>query len=203
MAIEIIDVEQNSPEWLAVRAGLPTSSMFKEVMAKKGPRGGVPRGRQTYLWKLAGEILTGEPMDNYTNANMQLGSERESEARDLYAMIRDVEVREVGFIKNGNCGTSPDGLIGDDGMFENKNAAAHIQIGRLLDGKLPPEHRPQVQGQLMVTERQWCDFQSYSRGLPPLIVRIDRDEAYIAALRVDIEEFVIELNQLISKIGSM
>lgn len=201
--MELFDIEQGTPEWLAVRAGIPTSSKFADVIAKKGPRGGIPKGRQTYMYKLAGEIITGEPMDSYTNAHMDRGSERESEARDMYAFLRDAEVAEVGFIKNGNCGTSPDGLIGNNGMWENKNAMAHIQIERLLKGTLPPEHKAQCQGQLMVAEREWVDFMSYCRGLPPLIVRVHRDEEYIAALRIDVSDFVDELHCLVETIRGM
>ena len=155
------------------------------------------------MYKLAGEIISGEPMDNYVNANMDRGSERESEARDLYAFLRDVEPVQVGFIRNGNCGASPDALVADDGMVEIKDALAHIQIARLLNGELPPEHKAQCQGQLMVSQRQWVDFMSHSRGLPPLIVRVERDEAYIAGLKIDVEEFVGELDALVAKIRSM
>jgi len=197
------DIAQGTPEWLALRAGLPTSSKFADVMAKKGPRGGIPKGRQTYLYKLAGEILTGEPMDTYINAHMERGSEREAEARDLYAMIKDIEVAQVGLIKNGLCGASPDGLIGHEGMFENKDALAHIQIERLVKGVLPPEHKAQCQGQLMVAEREWVDFMSYCRGLPPLIIRVERDEDYIAGLRDDVARFVSELNELVETIGGI
>ena len=197
------DIEQGTPEWLEIRKGLPTASMFKEVMAKKGPRGGIPKGRQTYMYKLAGEIISGEPMDNYVNANMDRGSERESEGRDLYAFLRDVEPVQVGFIRNGNCGASPDALVADDGIVEIKDALAHIQIERLLKGVLPPEHKAQCQGQLMVSQRQWVDFMSHSRGLPPLIIRIERDEEYIAGLKIDVEEFVGELDALVTKIRSM
>ena len=197
------DIAQGSPEWFQVRAGLPTSSMFSDVMVKVGPRGGIPKGRQTYMRKLAGEILTGDPMDSYTNAHMERGKEREAEARDLYAFLRDAEVSEVGFIKNGACGASPDGLIGDSGMWENKDALAHIQIDRLLAGTLPPEHKAQCQGQLMVAEREWVDFMSYCRGLPPLIVRVTRDEEYIKEVRNGVDQFVEELNQLVDKIRSM
>lgn len=197
------DVVQGSPEWFECRMGIPTASMFKEVMSKKGPRGGIPKGRQTYMYKLAGEILSGEPMDNYVNANMDRGSERESEARDLYAFLQDVEPVQVGFIRNGNCGASPDALIGDDGLWENKDAFAHIQIARLLQGVLPPEHKPQAQGQLMVSQRSWVDWMSHCRGLPPLIVRVERDEPYIAVMKIDIDEFVQELNDLVAQIRSM
>lgn len=197
------DIEQGSPEWYEIRLGLPTASKFADVMAKKGPRGGIPKGRQTYLWKLAGEILTGEPMDSYTNFSMERGKEREAEARDLYAFLKDADIQEVGFIRNGNCGCSPDSLIGNDGMFENKDAAAHIQIQRLLKGELPAEHKPQCQGGLMVAEREWIDFMSYTRGLPPLIVREYRDEDYIKGLRADVAAFVEELDALVEKIRAM
>lgn len=197
------EIVQGTDEWLAIRMGIQTASKFHEVMAKKGPRGGIPKGRQTYLWKLAGERLTGEPMDNYTNANMDRGSERESEARALYALLNDAEPLQVGFILDGNCGASPDSLIDKLGVLEIKDALPHIQIERLLKGVLPPEHKAQCQGQLMVAQRQWLDFMSHCRGLPPLIVRVERDEEYIAGLRIDVNDFEDELTELVKKIGSM
>lgn len=201
--LEVIDCEQNSDEWIQARLGIPTASKFTEVQAKVGPRGGVPKGRQTYLRKLAGEVITGYPMDNYSNSYMDKGHERETEARELYGFLRGVEPIEVGFIRNGNCGCSPDALIGDDGMWENKNAEAHIQIERLENGVVPKEHIAQCQGQLMVAERAWLDFMSYSRGLPPLVVRIERDEAYISSLRESVDKFNDELSALVAKIRGM
>ncbi|KKK57479.1 hypothetical protein LCGC14_3054070, partial [marine sediment metagenome] len=64
-------------------------------------------------------------------------------------------------------------------------------------------NKPQCQGQLMVAQRQWVDFMSHSRGLPPLIVRVERDEEYIAGLKIDVDEFVGELDELVAKIRSM
>ena len=203
MTMEIFDDEQNTAEWLQNRAGMPTASMFDVVIAKPGPRGGMPKGRLTYLYKLAGERLTGEPMDSYSNSNMERGHAREAEAADLYGFLRDVEPERVGFIKNGNCGASPDRLIGKNGLFEAKDALPHIQIARLLNGELPPEHKAQIQGQLMVAEREWVDFMSYCRGLPPLIIRVERDERYIIELKIDIADFVSELDELVVRIGAM
>ena len=197
------DVIQGSPEWFECRMGIPTASMFKEVMSKKGPRGGIPKGRQTYMYKLAGEIFSGEPMESYSNDNMARGRERETEARDLYSFLRNIEPTKVGFVRNGNCGASPDAQIGDSGLWENKDAMPHIQIVRLLASELPPEHKAQCQGQLMVCQREWVDFMSYSRGLPPLIIRVERDEPYIAAMKIDIDEFVDELNVLTKQIRGM
>src|SRR4051812_9803069 len=96
----VVNCEQGAPEWFAARAGIPTASMFSTVMAK-GKGGGESLTRKTYMLKLAGEIITGEPMDNYTNAHMERGKEMEDEARDLYSFLTDAEPERVGFIKNG------------------------------------------------------------------------------------------------------
>jgi hypothetical protein len=202
--IEVFDaIEQNSPEWLKLRAGLPTASEFHEVIAKVGPRGGIPKGRQKLLWRLAGEIITGEPEDTYQNADMQRGKEREAEARAFYAFRFDADPKQVAFVRNGNCGASPDSFLGDDGLLEIKDAKPSVQIERLVAGTLPPEHKAQCQGQLMVTERKWVDFMSHSRGLPPLVIRVERDEDYIAALRKDVDQFVAELDALVKWLGAM
>ena len=188
--------------------GIPTASEFATVCAKVGPRGGTSHkeyvGRTRYLRKLAGEILTGEPMgDEYQNAAMLRGKEREDEARELYAMLKEVDPVQVGFIRNGNCGASPDSLIGDDGGLEIKDADPHVQIERLEAGTLPPEHRWQVVGNIMVAEREWWEFMSHCRGLPPLIVRTYRDEQQIAELRESIDRFCAELELLVKRIQAM
>jgi hypothetical protein len=201
------DIEQGSGAWYLARAGIPTSSEFAKIMAKPGPRGGTSSreqiGRKKLLWRLAGEIITGEPEATYSNFDMERGKENEAEARDLYAFLREAEPVQVGFIKNGNCGASPDALIGDDGLLEIKDAKGSVQVERLIDGTLPSEYRAQVQGQLMVSERSWVDFMSHSRGLPPLIVRVERDEAYIAELREAVDRFVAELEQLVTWLRAM
>lgn len=201
------DIEQGTPEWLAIRAGIPTSSEFAKVSAGKGPRGGTSHreyvGRTKYMRRLAGELITGEPEATYQNAHMLRGQEREDEARCLYALMKDVEPVQVGFVKNANCGASPDSLIGDDGMLEIKDALQSVQIERLQAGSLPPEHKAQVYGQLMVCEREYVDFMSHCRGLPPLIIRVHRDEKYIAELRQAVDRFVEELEGLVQWIRTM
>ena len=166
------DLEQGSAEWFAARAGIPTASKFATVMAK-----GEGKTRNEYMRKLAGELLTGEPMDSYTNAHMERGKEMEDEARNTYALIYDAEPQRVGFIRNGNKGGSPDSLIGEDGGLEIKTALPHIQIERLLRNDLPPEHRAQVQGNIWIAEREWWDFVSYWPRLPMMRVRVPREYA--------------------------
>jgi hypothetical protein len=196
MGIVIFDCDQNSPEWYAARLGIPTASEFSTVMAV-GKNGGKSLTRVAYLNKLAGEVLTGEPMASYSNPDMERGKAQEDEARDLYTFTAEAELRSVGFVRNGEKGASPDSLVGVSGGLEIKSAAAHIQVARLLDGKLPPEHKAQVQGCLWVCEREWWDFMSYCPKLPPLIVRVYRDEEYINKLAREVNVFNVELQQTV------
>lgn len=200
--IQIFDCEQGSPEWYEARLGIPTASEFATVLAE-GKGGNPSKTRQTYLYKLVGERLTFERMYSYENDHMQRGKEMEGEARDLYQFAKDVEVQRVGFIRRAwgpdnvyVAGCSPDSLVGDKGMCEIKTKLAHLQIEALLSKKCPPEHYAQVQGQLWVAEREWCDFVSYWPKLPPLIVRVPRDDVYIARLSKGIEIFCNEMRTI-------
>jgi hypothetical protein len=199
MAPRIIECQQGEPEWFAARLGLPTASEFSTILAK-GKDGGKSVTRKTYMLKLAGEILTGEPMESYSNGHMERGKEQEAEAREAYELMRDVDTQQVGFIVNGDKGCSPDSLIGSDGGLEIKTALPHIQVERLLKGELPAEHRAQVQGNMWVTERQFWDFVSYCPRLPLLIVRVPRDDGYIATLAGAVKEFNAELASVVEAI---
>jgi hypothetical protein len=198
MSLEILDVEQGSSEWFTARAGIPTASEFATVMAK-GKDGGASVTRRKYLLQLAGEIITGEVAESYSNAHMERGKEMEAEARALYAMTYE-PVQRVGFIRNGQKGASPDSLIGDAGGLEVKTALPHIQIDRLLRGELPAEHRAQVQGSMWVAEREFWDFISYWPRLPLFRVRVYRDETYIATLAKAVDAFNEELEAVVASI---
>lgn len=197
--LQVIECDQGSEEWLAARLGIPTASCFSTVMAK-GKDGGASKTRADYMRKLAGEILTGKPMDSYSNGHMERGKEWEPDARNLYAFMRDVEPQVIGFIRNGQKGCSPDSLVSANGGLEIKAAAAHIQVERLLSNRLPPEHRAQVQGCIWIAEREWWDFVSYCPGLPLLVVREHRDEEYIAKLAAAVDEFNDELAHMVERV---
>src|SRR3546814_4496891 len=94
------------------------------------------------------------------NAHTERGHEQEPEARSLYAFMRDVEPVQIGFIRRGPLGCSPDSLVAGDGLLEIKTKLGHLQIEVLEAGVLPSEHRPQVQAQMWISGRKWCDFLS-------------------------------------------
>lgn len=201
MTIIVHPCAQGSDEWYLCRRGLPTASMFSVIGRQKGRAAdGTSKTRTTYLHKLAGEIITGEPMESYTNPSMDRGHAQEDDARNLYAFQHDVEPELVGFIEDTDlrAGASPDALIGTDGVLEIKAAAAHIQIERLKKGKLPPEHVAQVQGALLISQREHADFVSYCPKLPLLVVRVGRDAEFLKTLTDDIAQFNEDLDDLIS-----
>lgn len=199
MAVEIFDCPQGSDEWLSARLGIPTASEFSTVLAK-GKAGSDSATRKTYMLKLAGERLTGKPMWSFSNTHMERGKEMEAEARDLYAMVAEVEPVQVGFMRRGDAGASPDSIIGDNGLLEIKTKLAHLQLEVLLSNELPSEHKAQVQGQLWISAREWVDFVSYWPGLPLFVKRVYRDEAFIARLKVEVDAFNTELLELIERV---
>lgn len=184
----VLDVSQGSPEWLAARAGLPTASMFATVMAS-GRGGGESKTRRTYMRKLAGEIITGLPMESYSNGYMDRGKAMEDEARRAYSFMTDAEPNQVGFIVNGPKGCSPDSLIGADGALEIKTMSPHLLIDVLDADVFPPEHKAQCQGVLWVCERDWIDLAVYFTGMPLFVKRAYRDPEYIRALSDAVDLF--------------
>jgi hypothetical protein len=199
MKLQIFDCIQGTPEWYAARAGIPTASEFDTVMAK-GKGGGESKTRRTYMLKLIGERLTREPMYSYSNEHMERGKVMEDEARDLYQMIAELECQQVGFLRRGDAGCSPDSLVDVNGMLEIKTKLPHLQLDCILYDELPAEHRAQCQGQLWIAQREWVDFVSYWPGLPLFAKRVFRDEAYIARLAEAVRVFNAEMEETIAKV---
>jgi hypothetical protein len=202
---KIINVKQGTEEWFLARCGKVTASEFKSVLAS-GKGSSESKTRRTYMLKILGEILTGRPADKWAgNEHTERGHEDEPIARILYESFSGNEVKEVGMIESdcGKIGYSPDGICGLDGLVEIKSKMPHIHLDVLLKDEVPPEHMAQLQGGLMVSQRAWIDFVSYSEGLPLFVKRVNRDEEYIANLSKQIDLFFQEMNELKTKIASL
>jgi hypothetical protein len=188
-------IDQGTDEWMKIRLGIPTASMFSALLAK-----GEGKTRRSYMYRLAAEIITGEPTETFTSPAMERGKVMEEEARRWYAFSRDVEPERVGFIVNGPKGCSPDSLLGTAGMLEIKTTRGDLLIEKLLKGEFSPEHKAQCQGALWVAEREWIDLVTYWPRLPPLVVRAQRDEVYIAGLSRAVDQFNEELAELVAEV---
>jgi len=202
----ITDIEQGSEEWLNLRMGWITASKFKDVISNG--RGGNPsKTRLSYMYQLAAEALSNERVEGFTNEYMEWGTATEPQARAMYEFDSGNETSEVAFIKWNNSnkiGISPDGLIGDNGGLEIKCPKTTTQIETYLSGKMPSTHKPQVQGSMWVTGRDWWDFVSFDPRIDGaagyFCVRVERDEKYIKELEEKCLAFEYELLEIIKKL---
>jgi putative phage-type endonuclease len=186
---------QRDADWYAARLGKATASRFRDAIAAL--KSGAPaQAQRDYLTELVVERLTQQPIQRFQNAAMTWGTEQEPAARAAYERATGRIVEETGFVAHDTllAGCSPDGLVDWDGLIEIKcpySTAVHIET--LLNG-MPADHIPQVQGQLWITGREWCDFVSYDPRMPEAlqlhVQRIQRDEAFIADLEAKVTFFL-------------
>lgn len=187
------DVIQGSDEWFKLHCMIPTASGFDKIIT---PAEGKPSSQATaYKHHLLACWIIGGPPEEFSNFWTDRGTETEPEARDAYGLQTGNDVEQVGFITrdDGMVGCSPDGLVGEPGCVEFKCPAPHTHVGYLLKGTLPTQYKPQVQGQLLIAKRDWCDFMSYHPDMPPVRIRVHRDEAYIGKLETALDKFVTQL----------
>jgi putative phage-type endonuclease len=196
--------EQGSEEWLSLRLGKITASRVKDVLTKG--RGTSPsKTSESYMMELIAEILTGNSKPFFENDAMRWGTETEPQARAMYAVNNDfVDVKEVAFVEhNEQVGISPDGLVGDDGLLEIKCPNTTTQLKRALSDDYSADYKAQIQMQLWVTEREWCDFVSFDPRLDCsagyLQQRVFRDEEYIEEMKTKVYAFVEKMNELIEQ----
>ena len=197
-------IEQGTPEWHQLRLGKVTASRVSDVLAKI--KTGESASRKNYRAELVVQRLTGLPSESFTNAAMEWGTATEPMARIAYEIAKEVLVEQVGFIEHPTIamfGCSPDGLV-HDGMIEIKcpNSATHIEY--LTDNKAPAKYINQMQCQMAVTGKKWCDFVSFDPRLPEdlqlFVVRVERDQKYIDSMEVEVVEFLTEVEGLVNQL---
>ena len=196
----IIDVKQNDPEWDALRMGIPTASKFGEIITATGEHS---KSRTKYMQILAGERITGRRHSGWHGKQFDRGHENEPESRMAYEIRNGVTIEQPGFIfkdSDKRFGCSPDGLVGDRGGFETKDAEPHVQIAR-YDKWTFAEHHRQIHGSLMITGREWWDLVSYCSGMKPIQIRIERDEKLCKIFEDEINKFCDELYKLVKRIS--
>lgn len=183
------DVTQGTSAWLALRAGIPTSSEFDRIIT---PKTGKPSSQaEGYMFRLIAERLMGHPCVEFMSPWMTRGGQMELEAVAFYSFQRDMETETVGFITNESrtVGSSPDRLVGEDGLLEIKVPKESTHVGYLIKHHVDAEYFPQVQGQLWISGRQWVDVLSYHPEMPPALIRVDRDDSYIRMLEAAVMKF--------------
>lgn len=175
------DVEQGSTEWHALRLGRLSASEMKLIITpslKVADNDAV----KTHLYELLAQRVNNYVEPHFESFDMERGKFDEEHARNKYAETF-APVEEVGFITNDFLGFvigySPDGLVGDDGLIEVKSRIQKLQMKTLVEhvavGTIPPDYLIQCQTGLMIAERKWLDFLSYSGGMLMPVVRVYPD----------------------------
>lgn len=195
----VYDMPQGEPSWFDVRRGRITSSEFQKLMADNEAK----KGRLTLLRTLAGERISGQTAEAYTNAYMKRGHDVQAEALDWYARTRFADVESVGFVYDPalDAGWSPDGTVGSEGAVEIKSVAPHLLIPILEKDEVPNEHIAQCQGgALWIGRRKWIDLVLYFPGMPKFVKRLEPDINYQSRLAIEVFGFNRDLTALVKKI---
>ena len=201
-AVRFYAVEQDTPEWHALRTGRATASAFGNIITPS--KGTLSAGQELYASKLVAEKLLGRPTpETYKErAEMERGKALEPQAAAKYAFETCRKVLPGGFITtdDGAFGWSLDRLIaGHKGGLEIKchNEAEHV---RLVARGIDAEHKPQVQAQLWISELDWVDLYFYHPDFPSACYRCVRDEAYIAKMAQHAATFLATFAEIEAKV---
>ena len=193
------DVTQYSAEYDRLRLGIPTSSNFHKIIT---PQGKPSKQWREYACVLIAERILQQKIEFYNSPAMERGLIVEAEAADWYEFDHDVTVQKVGFITDDDhaVGCSPDRLVGAEGLLEIKAPLPHTQVEYWISGKLNERFRPQLQGQLYVSQRSWVDILCWHDVLPKLVVRVEPDEKFIATLDRELRIFNYFIERVMEKI---
>lgn len=179
------DLEQGSDEWFEARRGLMTASEMKFLVTPAKLELAKNEKVKMHVYELAAQRISGYVEPSYIGEEMMRGWDDEIDALEIYA-DNYAEVQDVGFITNDKwgftIGYSPDSLVGEDGQVEAKSRRQKFQIQTITEGVPPKEHLIQLQTGLLVSERKWCDYISYSAGLPMYTIRVWPDEKIQTAI---------------------
>ena len=213
--MRILCTKQKTAEWLQCRVGKITASRADAVLnylkqTKAEQEAGIRRegaDRRNYRMELIAERLTLIPADHYVSKPMEFGAEYEDDARRAYELHAEVMVDQTGFVGHPRihyAGSSPDGLVGDDGGLELKVPQTTTHLGYLFANEVPAEYKPQMFFNMACCERDWWDFASYDPRLPRqlrlFVRRLHWDEDAIDALEAEVMKFDAEIQATIKRL---
>src|SRR6516165_4085431 len=193
------NVVQYSEAYDRLKLGIPTSSNFHKIIT---PQGKPSKQWREYACVLIAERILQRKIEFYRSPAMEWGLIAEAEAADWYEFDQDVTVQRVGFITDDNrtVGCSPDRLVGDEGLLEVKAPLPQTQVGYWLSGEVNERFRPQLQGQLYVSQRSRVDLLCWHDVLPKIVMRVERDENFIRAFARELQIFNFFIERVMEKI---
>lgn len=203
------NIIQGTEEWLMLRCGVITASEIKTILTPSGKPASNDKAR-AYIWQKASERITGFLEPVFETRDMLRGHDDEGFAKFEYSKhfepVSDCGFITQQFIGGITIGYSPDGLVGNTGLIECKSRKPKFQIETLLNyqqsKEIPSEYMAQIQTGLLVTGREWCDFISYSGGLPMITIRVFPDRVYQARILDAVYEAEQQIKDIITRYQS-
>jgi len=195
------DLIQGTDEWLAIRRGIVTASTVGQLITPKTVKPAMNDTARALTTLLVAERITGWTDPVYVSDDMMRGTLDEPIARNLYAE-HYAPVTETGFMVRDDwgwrLGYSPDGLVDDDGLIEVKSRRQKKHLATILADEVPLENLAQIQCGLLVSGRDWCDYVSFSGGMPLYVKRVHPDQQWFDAIVAAVETFEQTATQMVA-----
>ena len=167
-------------------------------------------GARGYMMELLASSITGIDRVGGRSAAMDRGVDMESDAIDAYALAKFTEVAQGRLLlrTDGLLAATPDGFVEDDpdgpGLVEVKCPESKRHMETWLTREIPEEYVEQVQGQMWIAGRAWCDFISYDDRFPApmrlVIIRVKRDDQLIARMDAKVGAFAMEVANRLAEV---
>lgn len=189
----IHNFDQRTDEWYRIRLGRLTGSDFHTFL-------GNSETKKNKLLQKAAEKITGESdEEHFVTEDIQRGIDLEDEAILMYEMQTGNVVDKVGFIERDEfSGCSPDGLVGTDGIIEVKCPKQSVFLKQVVEDKIKPEYYTQIQYNLFISGRKWCDYIAYNPKFPLFIKRFDIDKETFEKIEKALNECTGKIKEFIS-----
>lgn len=200
-------IAYGTPEWYTARLGKVTASRGACLLVNgKGPYG-LGAGALTYASEVVAGMMGIAP-EEFSTPDMEEGVRREEESIEAYE-AQTFNMTDPGaflLIPDTIIGATPDAFVGADGTVQAKNPRPKAHMETLLEQVVPSAYYTQIQWELMVSGRKWCDFISYCPAFPEdkrlVVIRMDHDERWTTnVLRPRIDNFIVYVNELRTKLG--
>jgi putative phage-type endonuclease len=170
--MQVYNFEQRSPEWFEIRKLKMTASHAQAI-------GNCGKGLDSYIQELCQEYYSSAEKEGFSNKHTERGNDLEDSAGFLYECETGNKTGKVGFVVwNDFVGCSPDLLVNDDGLAEIKCPDDKAYFDLLLTNEIDTKYIWQMQMQMLICGRFWCDFVAYNPHYKKelIIIRVLRDE---------------------------
>lgn len=211
--MSLLNVEQNSLEWAKARLGNVTGSRMADAMsfltrASNGRKAGESsQKRLDYILEKSLERITGVEAHHHVTPAMQDGIDREKDARDHYMQLTGDEAVKCGIFTHPAIEgflASPDGTIGNKGLWEGKCPTPAVHLEYIRGKCVPEQYMPQCLSQLACDpEREWLDFTSFHPEFPLRLQMFFAPRMYRKDYAMQIAEVEDAARKLLSEIATL